>query len=259
VRRIALAIVVTLGLSAWVAGQADVAVPVWYRGSPIGVPRLNDLALIRASGVEAIVWPTTAAMGRDDVERLAQQVDLRVIYGTPSSALTAAAATSPDAVVDLVLDGSGSSIGSALAWRSIAHGARIIRIDRSDPARGRAWDGSGPWLRQAAALGRHLTANAVLISGLRLATPVPLAEGDARSLEVVLLDAGRAWVVMATNIAPATRRGRVGLPRGVPYALWVSLLDGSTMAMRDAPNGPVWSFEIGAGGAFVYVIDKEMK
>ena len=66
-------------------------------------------------------------------------------------------------------------------------------------------------------------------------------------------------MLIATNTGQSRAEAEVALPPGVPYAIWVSLVDASTIAMRDRPAGARWRFEIDAGAAAVYVIDKTLK
>jgi hypothetical protein len=64
---------------------------------------------------------------------------------------------------------------------------------------------------------------------------------------------------MATNASGKRTRVVAHAPPPVPYAMWVNLLDGSTMAMLDEARGPMWAFDIDAFGVKIYVIDKILK
>ena len=49
------------------------------------------------------------------------------------------------------------------------------------------------------------------------------------------------------------------LPPAIPYAMWLSLLDGSTMAMLEQRDGPKWTFDLEPWAVRIYVIDKILK
>jgi hypothetical protein len=66
-------------------------------------------------------------------------------------------------------------------------------------------------------------------------------------------------VVIATNDGDTRGRAEVELPRGVPYAIWASLVDDSTLGMVDRPAGARWMLELDPGQARVYVIDKVLR
>jgi hypothetical protein len=244
-----------LALLAWLAAGGLQAAPprpdtapvvsLWYRGTPQGVPKLDDLAAIRAAGFAAVTWPPDHAAGSAELKRLAAVVDLAVVAGSDLTVNVASA---------------GSSF-SAAVWRAIALGARVISIDPGQKEGTGFTGGKGerlPWVRPATAIAAVLSANPRLISSLRPG-PAVTVEAAPRGLDVVLLDAGRAWVLVATNTAPVEARAVARLPAAVPYALWVSLLDGSTMSMLRQSSGPRWTFTIAGGEAMVYVIDKTLK
>jgi hypothetical protein len=66
-------------------------------------------------------------------------------------------------------------------------------------------------------------------------------------------------VVISTNLSAWAAHAVARLPAGVPYALWLNLLDASTMAMLSDPKGPRWTFDLAPWAAKVYVIDKDLK
>ncbi len=51
----------------------------------------------------------------------------------------------------------------------------------------------------------------------------------------------------------------VRLPAGAPYAIWLNLLDATTLAMNGEAAGPRWNLRLEPGAARVYIIDKVMK
>ena len=146
----------------------------------------------------------------------------------------------------------------ALVWRAVAHGARVISFnpgqtqgigfgaDKSEP----------PWLRAAIALSRQLSANATLIGQLRPGPGVTVSPPRLAAIDAFLLEGPRCWVLVVTNAATRQTEGVVRLPPAVPYALWVSLIDGATLGMLRQTDGPEWKFKLNRGGAAVYVIDK---
>jgi len=162
-----------------------------------------------------------------------------------------------------------------LAWRAVAHGARAIAFDAGSlqGAGLNASDGSlKPWVRDAIGVARQLTANSRLVDVLTPGPGVIVAPGAGadpgpatgvpgvtQALDVVLLDGDRSWVLVATNLSNAPVRATVRLPAGAPYAIWVSWLDGSTLAMAGEPAGPRWTLQMDASGVRVYLIDKATK
>lgn len=237
-------------------------VSVWYRGSPAGTPRLDDLAAIRALGLTGITWPSNQGAALADVRRLAEIVGLAVIARPepkPVPGPQAAPVVGPDSAVDLRVAGPGAVAPTAMAWRAIAHGARVISFDSGQLEGAGLNAGSGrsaAWVQPAVAVSRQIRANAELVSQLRPGPAVTIAPPAPPGLEVVLLDAGRSWVLVATNTASAAVNAIADLPKAVPYALWVSWLDGTNLGMLSRPSGPRWTFHIDAGGALVYIIGK---
>jgi hypothetical protein len=241
-----------LGATRSVAAEPVVA--VWYRGTPAGTPTLDDLAAIKAAGFGAITWPSGDAGSVAVASRLAETVGLAVVIQPDVRAV------SPfEGRVNVDVPRIRAAAIPAIVWRAVANGVRTVSFDPGqaqgtglDRPDGRRHD----WVAPAVAIARQLSANAVLIGGLRHVTPAAFVSSRPSSLEVELFEGSRAWVIIATNTGRARVRAEVSLPRGVPYAIWVSLLDASTIAMLDRPAGARWKFEIGAGVAAVYVIDK---
>ena len=68
-------------------------VHVWYRGVPAGVPRQDDLAVIRAHGFGGVVWPDVYADAMRDIARMASIVDLGVMMRGAPNPVSAETAT----------------------------------------------------------------------------------------------------------------------------------------------------------------------
>lgn len=246
------ALVFSLGATPSLA--AEPVVGIWYRGTPAGTPRIDELAAIRAAGFGTVAWPS----GDDDrvalVKRMAESVGL-VVMVQPDDRARPPRENRTDVDVSLTRP---EEI-SALVWRAIARGVRTITFDPG-PVQGSGLDGEGGqwrgWVRPAVAVARQLAANAPLIGEIQRASSLRFLSLRPVTVDVELFEGSRAWVVIATNAGQDRARTEVALPRGVPYAIWVSLLDESTLAMLDRPDGARWRLEIDAGAALVYVIDK---
>jgi hypothetical protein len=238
------------------------AVLVWYRGVPAGVPRQNDLAVIRAHGFGGVIWPEAHAPATPIVQRLAAIVDLAVVTRTSPTPITPESALKPGAFADVAVNAGGAPIATALSWRAIAHGARQIAYDTSEPEGSGLVDGEGkprPWVAAAASLSRQLTFNRRLLESLHDG-PAVRFEGDRpRALDVVLLDAGRSWVLVATNASREDVNAIVRLPPNVPPALWLELVDGTNISMLSQRDGPRWTLTLPGGAARVYAIDKSAR
>jgi hypothetical protein len=240
---------------------ADPIVSVWYRGNPAGTPRQSDLGAIRALGFNGVTWPRASAAGLSELTRLAELVGLKVIVADGPVAITARTALTPPARVDVVITTASSGAVTALVWRAVAHGARVIAFDSGSPTGAGLEERDGslkPWVRPAISIARQLTANANLAAIMRPG-PGVVATPALPALDVVLLDADRAWVLVATNPSASTASAVIRLPAGVPYALWVSWLEGPPLAMISEPAGPRWMLSMEPRSARVYIIDKIMK
>jgi hypothetical protein len=257
-RRCALAAALLAGSAALARAEVPI-VSVCYRGAPAGVPRQDDLALIRSLGFRAVSWPTAHAAALPAVRRLAQLVGLQVVTD-PDDPVAA------DTVVHRFADrvrirvdrvpGSGVP---ALAWAAIAGGARLIAFDAGEPAGHGLAEASGQeraWVRPAVAFAQQLWASAALLDDLRPGPTVTFESAAPPGVTAGLFAAPRTWVIIAAN-AGRTRADLVlRLPVTAPYALWTSLLDGSTMSMLSEPAGPRWSVQLAPGQAVVYFIDR---
>ncbi len=249
-RSLAIGLAVVGATGAAVAAARQVGRPpvvsVWYRGTPEGVPRLDDLAALRAAGFTGVTWPPDEPAAVAELTRLARTVDLAVV-------------TRPDLTVRVT---PGAPRFAAAVWRALARGSRAIAFDPGQRAGPGLTDPRGErlaWVRPATEFAGQVSANPRLLGSLGPGPKVVLEAPAPRDLEVTLLDGGRAWVLVATNTAPVEVRAVARLPPGVPYALWVSLLDGGTMSMLREAGGARWTLTIGAGDARVYVIDKTLK
>jgi len=229
--------------------QSGAGVAIWYRGTPAGVPVQDELALVRALGFDAIVWPFEQTPGRSDLARMADLVNLRVL--SPP----APGDVSGTQVVLRVGQDDGKFL-AARAWLAVAGGARTVMIDAGSRVGTGLEDASGhaaPWLSSAQQLARQLAANAEFLDGL---VPGPAIDVAAGSVRVVLLDAGRAWTLIVANPTAGSAACVARLPRLVPYGPWVSLVDGTDMAMIVRPDHHEYRATLAPGEARVYVIDK---
>ena len=238
------------------------SVGVWYRGQPAGVPRLDDLAVMKALDFSSVTWPASSSSGIADLRRFAATIGLTVVTRDRPASLTTASALAPGEYVDVAVTEIPPAAIAALVWRAVAHGARVVSFDPG-PSAGTGLinvGGEAPaWMAPAKSIARTLSFNAQLMKDLRPGPPVTIDPPKPPDLDVVLLDANRSWVVVATSTADTPVRATVRLPREVPYALWVNLLDGTNMSMLSQPAGPVWSLDFTPHGAVFYIIDKALK
>lgn len=240
---------------------AEPVVSIWYRGTA-GVPKLDDLAVIRAQGFTAITWPASQAAHAADLHRLAGTLGLGVSIQTAPVHLGPDTASRPADRVDVVVSRTTAAEIPALVWRAVAHGARTIAFDPGASSTGGGsglTDASGrplPWVAPAAAIARQLTFNARLFAEVRPG-PAPTIQAPAPAgVEVVLLETPRVWVLLSTNTSAARITAVAELPKSVAPALWTSLLDGSGMSMLSRPAGPRWTFQLAPGEAGVWTIEK---
>jgi hypothetical protein len=235
-------------------------VSVWYRGMPSGVPRYTDLEAIKANGFNAVTWPLQHVNGAEEIQRMASRLDLTVVVRPESVPLTFATSTQGESKVDLWINRTPRSEWTALVWRAVAHGARVISFDAGLPTGTGMWDESGPldWVPLASALGRQLTVNGSLLSSLKRGPAVTIDPSDA-FLDLSLLENARSWVIIATNASSTTGRTidtYAVFPAAVPAAEWLGLFDGNMMSMLYRATGSRWHVRLGPGEAKVFVIDK---
>ena len=256
---IVLASMTLVGGLAVPARAAEPVVSVWYRGSPAGVPKLDDLAAIRAIGFRAVTWPAGQSSGVTEVHRMANVIGLTLLVRTKAPGPRDDSALPTTERLDVPVSGDGADALMARVWRAVAHGAREISFDpgQTDGTGLASANGQTPsWVAPAVALARQLSVNARLVDRLRPGPAVVIEPPVPPGLEVVLLDGDQSWVIVATNLSRERMKAVAQLPAGVPYALWVSWIDGSTIGMLSQPSGPRWTFEIDAGAALVYIIGK---
>jgi hypothetical protein len=234
---------------------------LWYRGVPAGVPRQADLDAISAAGFSAVTWPTLFVSRALDLRRMANRAGLEVVIRTEAVPVTPESALVGQSYVDIAVERTATRLFPSLLWRSVAHGTRVVSFDAGEKEGSGLLDSSGKppaWVAAAGAVARQLAVNAVMVDTFM---PGPAAKIDpaVTGLDVVLIDAARSWVLIATNTAePGTPPAdtHVFLPRGVPPAEWLNLFDGSTIAMLRQTTGPRWHIVLGPGDVRVYVIGK---
>jgi hypothetical protein len=234
-------------------------VSLWYRGSPAGTPRREDLAAIRARGFAGVTWPSRQAAGTADVARMAADLGLDVTLRIAPVPLTAASARTPGDAVDIPAAGTPPVEVPALVWRAVAHGAAIVSFDPGAASGIGLDDEAGrprPWVSPALAVAAQLASQARLMAEWRPAGRVALDASAPDALDVQLLEDGRSWILVVTSTSRARVRAVAHLPAGVPAALWVNLLDGSLLSMISQPAGARWSLDVEAGAARVYVVNK---
>ena len=241
---------------------ADPVVGVWYRGTPAGTPKQEELAVIRALGFGAVTWPASQKAGLETLTAMAAAVGLQVTVAAPPKPVTPGSLLKPSDRLDLIVTPQNADAMTALTWRAIARGARTIMFDSGAP------QGAGlenpdrslkPWVRKAIDVARQFGANTRLIRSLRPGPGVIVTPDLSPALDVVMVDADRGWMLVATNTSPDPVTASVRLPAGTAYAIWVDLLDGTTLAMNGEAAGPRWTLKMAPQTARVYVIDKIMK
>jgi hypothetical protein len=261
VRVVAAVAAVTVAAAAPTPMFVEPTVAVWYRGTPVGVPRQDELAALRALGFTHIVWPMRLGSGLADARRMAGVVGLAVSVRVDPAPLTAENAGRPGALVDVMVKTTTPQSMPALVWRAIAHGARDVAFDAGESSgagarTGRAGD-LAPWVRPAIDITRQVSGNASLLDLSRDGPPIAIETTAGPAAEVVLLGSERAWLLIATNTGAAPAHVVAHLPPAVPSALWVSLIDGEGMSMLAQPGGARWTIDLDPGAASVYVIDKK--
>jgi hypothetical protein len=248
--------------AAAVPAPPDPTVTVWYRGTPAGTPSPEELAVIRAVGFSSITWPASQKTGIEKLKAMAATAGLQVLIADPPKPATAESVQKPGERVDIVATPQNVPALTALAWRAIAHGARVIAFD-SGSATGAGLENFDrslrAWVPAARDLARQFQANSRLVQALRPGPGLIMTPESVPGLDVVMLDADRSWVLVATNASNAPVAASLRLPTGTPYALWADLLDNSTLAMAGEAAGPRWNLKMEPYLTRVYIIDKRMK
>lgn len=240
----------------------DPVVSLWYRGQPAGIPRGADLAEIRAQGFRAVTWPLGNATGTAALTTLANAGGLSVMVRAESVPLTADSARVGADTIDVPVATLPVGAIAPLVWRAVAHGARVIAFDPGRTPVASLVDREGrvpAWMTAAADLSRQFRVNGGLLAQCRPGPAVSVDRPVPPAIDIVLLDAQKSWVVVATNASGRRVRATAHLPAVVPYALWLNLLTGNTLAMRYEPAGPTWVLDLEAWGVRVDVIEKTLK
>jgi hypothetical protein len=244
------------------AADSDPLASLWYRGRPPGVPRADDLADIRAAGFTSVTWPAAATAGVETLLTMAKAAGVDVLVRPPTAPVTLASALTPHEFVDLRVGPDSGETIAPLAWRAIAHGARVISFDAGLRQGAGVLDQNHrrlSWVPAAADVARQLRANANLFAQCRPGPAVLVDRPAPAGFDVTLLEARKSWVLVATNGSTRRARATAHLPMGTPYALWLNLLDASTMAMLEQSRGPQWIAHLEPHAVRVYVIDKTLK
>ena len=216
---------------------------------------------IAAAGFSAVTWPLLRVEGAAELRRMAAAAGLQVVIRTESVPVTPETALKVGTHVDILASRTPAPLFQALLWRSVAHGARVVSFDAGLAEGTGLNDNAGrapAWVAPASAVARQLVRNAVMVDTLK---PGPAVKVEPLSpiLDVVLLDAGRSWILIATNTSEAGTTPAdtyAFLPRGVPPAEWLNLFDGSTIGMLRQPAAIRWHVVLGPGDVRVYAIDK---
>lgn len=235
-----------------------VHVSVWYRGLPEGVPRLVDLEAIRAQGFTAVTWPLQQVEGALELRRMAATAGLAVVIKSEPEPATFDALTPVDGRVDISVTTTTPEQWTALVWRAVSVGARVVSFDPVGTDGVWGAPGMPSWVAIAGGVARQVGQHGTLLGTLSRGPDVTI-EPAVASLEVRLLQNTRSWVIVATN--RDTTLGAIAdtyatFPQGVPAAEWLNLFDGSIIAMLYRPTGPRWHVRLGPGEARVFVIDK---
>lgn len=225
---------------------------VWYRGTPAGQPRQDDLARIRATGFSAIAWPSRFSDQAQAVRRQAEVVGLRVVVAD-------ARPTAETAVIDV--SGNAGAV-AARAWRALQDGAALITFDAGEPTGDGLVTLSGglrPWVDPARAFARQLVANEGVFSALEPASVTMVGVDDdplTSRVRVSLFRTARSWLLIGTNVGERAGAVQVRLPDAAPTALWISLLDDTAMSMPRVEGTPQWTADLAPGQALVYLINR---
>jgi hypothetical protein len=240
----------------------DPIVTIWYRGTPAGTPRQDELAVMRAIGFNSITWPKSQAAGLEAVRTIASDVGLQVIVADAPKAATAESVLTSTDRVDFVVTPQNAGALTPMAWRAVAHGARVIAFDSGAPT------GAGlenpdrslkPWVTAAQGVARQFSVNGRLIQALQPGPGLIMTPEAVPGLDIVMLDADRSWVLIATNTSSVAVTATVRLPTGAPYAIWADLLDNASLAMAGEAAGPRWNLKMDPHLARVYIVDKKPK
>jgi hypothetical protein len=241
--------------------QARTRASLWYRGVPAGVPRHEDLHAIKAAGFTAVTWPMAHARSTRELAIMTENAGLEMVIRPDGPSLTAESALVGNTYADLLAPKTEPRLYPSIVWRAIAHGSRVISFDAGVKEGTGLTDPSGKppaWLAAASTVARQVASHAVMVDTFTQGPPLKV-DPQVAGLDVALIDAGRSWVLIATNTAaPGSRPADtfVYLPKGVPPAEWLNLFDGTTIAMLRQPAGPRWHILLGPGDLRIYAIGK---
>jgi hypothetical protein len=211
-------------------------------------------------GFSAVTWPASKpAVSTGVIAERAAAAGLPVILREMAAPLTPRMSREFGAHVDIQPSRVPAVALSALIWRVIAHGARVVSFDPGNDVPLADLERRHPaWLEAVAAVARQLQANGALIGAARAGPPLRV-EPLPLDLDVVLLDVGRTWMVVATSTSPRRLQAVVRFPAEMPYAMWLNLLDGTSLAMLELADGPAWTVDLAPGGVAIYIIDKRLR
>lgn len=233
---------------------------VWYRGTPAGVPRQDDVALLRSLGFTAVSWPAQHEAALPALRRLAQPLGVRVLVEADRPDQLAAAVEYEGNRVRFRVDRVSTARLAALAWSALARGAAVFSFDAGAAEGHGVADAAGverPWVRPAVAFAGQVGANALLFESMTAAPAAVLETRADPEVTVALFAAPRVWVLILANTATSVRTVSARLAANVPYAIWTSLIDASTMSMLSERTGPQVVLELRPGQAAVYFADRE--
>jgi hypothetical protein len=241
-----------------VHGEAPV-VSVWYRGIPAGVPRQDDLALIRSLGFTAVSWPAAHSAALPAIRRSARAVGLHVVVEPDDRLEGGAAVARLGDRMRIRVDRVPATHLPALLWTAIARGTRAIAFDSGEIAGHGVAQPDGqerPWVRPTVAFAGQIATNAVLFETMQPGPAVTMGPDVPADVTVALFAAQGIWVLIAASNGQEPRTVTARMSPEVPYAIWTSLLDGSTMSMLSEPAGPRLSLPLRPGQAAVYFADR---
>ena len=192
---------------------------------------------------------------------MAERSGLEVVTRIEAVPVTPDSALAGESYVDILIPQTAPRLYPSLLWRAVAHGTRIVSFDPGVKEGTGLQDSAGKpsmWVPSVSALAHQLSVNAVMVDTFKQG-PAVKVDPVVAGLDVVLIDAGRSWVVIATNTADAGNPPadtHAFLPKGVPPAEWLNLFDGTTIAMLRQATGPRWHVILGPGDVRVYAIGK---
>lgn len=225
---------------------------VWYRGGPEGTVERDDLVALRAYGFAAILWPHRDGEQTALLRRVSEELGLLVVT-------TADAQARPGIWLNIQTWPLAPGQIPARAWLGLAGGQRIISFESDARTGAGIVDASGErsaWVAPVLAVSRQVMTNARLIGRLRPAIGIDVERPSRSDVRVVLLEAGSAWVLVVANPTDAASSTEARFPATVPFGPWVSLIDGTDMAMVDRPTHHEYRATLAPGEARVYVIDR---